>query len=71
MPSSSVALIVAILLGILLLVVLASLRFIGASEVGLVNKRLGRRLRGDQMVAFQGEAGYQARLLMPGLRFKL
>ena len=71
MSSSLVSLIVAIILGILLVIVLASLRFIGASEVGLVNKRLGRRLRGDQMVAFQGEAGYQARLLMPGLRFKL
>jgi len=69
--SSLVSLIVAIILGILLVIVLASLRFIGASEVGLVNKRLGRRLRGDQMVAFEGEAGYQARLLMPGLRFKL
>ncbi len=56
---------------VVLLVLLASFRFIGASEVGLVNKRLGRRLKGDQAIAFNGEAGYQARLLMPGLRFKL
>lgn len=54
-----------------LLVLLASFRFIAANEVGLVNKRLGKRLRGDQAIAFNGEAGYQARLLMPGLRFKL
>lgn len=54
-----------------LLILLASFRFIAANEVGLVNKRLGRRLKGDQAIAFAGEAGYQARLLMPGLRFKL
>lgn len=56
---------------VVLLLALSSFRFIGANEVGLVNKRLGRRLRGDQAIAFDGEAGYQARLLMPGLRFKL
>ncbi|WP_331950114.1 SPFH domain-containing protein [Pengzhenrongella sp.] len=54
-----------------MVIAFASLRFIGAAEVGLVNKRLGQRLRGDQAIAFEGEAGYQARLLMPGLRFKL
>jgi uncharacterized membrane protein YqiK len=69
--SSPVSIIVIVLVVLLALVVLRSLRFIGASEVGLVNKRLGPRLRGDQAIAFQGEAGYQARLLMPGLRFKL
>lgn len=52
-------------------VVLASLRSIGPSEVGLVTKRVGRRLGDDQIVAMKGEAGYQAELLMPGLRFKL
>lgn len=56
---------------VVLLLALSSFRFIGANEVGLVNKRLGRRLKGDQAIAFEGEAGYQARLLMPGLRFKL
>lgn len=55
----------------MLLLALSSFRFIGANQVGLVNKRLGRRLKGDQAIAFEGEAGYQARLLMPGLRFKL
>lgn len=56
---------------VVLLFALSSFRFIGANQVGLVNKRLGRRLKGDQAIAFAGEAGYQARLLMPGLRFKL
>ena len=56
---------------LVLLLALSSFRFIGANQVGLVNKRLGRRLKGDQAIAFEGEAGYQARLLMPGLRFKL
>ena len=30
-----------------------------------------RKLREDNPIAFHGEAGYQATLLMPGLRFKL
>ncbi len=56
---------------ILVLLFMQSFRFIGATEVGLVNKRFGRRLGGDQPLAFHGEAGYQAGLLMPGVRFKL
>jgi uncharacterized membrane protein YqiK len=40
--------------------------------VGLVTKRFGsRKLADDDPVAFKGEAGYQADLLMPGLRLKL
>ena len=58
--------------GVVVFVVFRSVRFIGAAEVGLVNKRIGlRKLRDDNPIAFRGEAGYQARLLMPGLRFKL
>ncbi|HEX3918366.1 MAG TPA: hypothetical protein VHW60_13595, partial [Caulobacteraceae bacterium] len=44
---------------------------IGPTEVGLVRKRFGGSQKGDGPVAFHGEAGYQAKLLMPGLRFKL
>lgn len=66
--TTSLVLIVIILA---LFMFLKSFRFIGATEVGLVNKRIGRRLAADQPLAFHGEAGYQARLLMPGLRFKL
>jgi hypothetical protein len=53
-------------------VVLISLRKIGPTEVGLVVKRFSaRRLRDDNPIALAGEAGYQADLLMPGLRWKL
>lgn len=44
---------------------------IGATEVGLVRKRFGmRKLDGGNIVAFNGEAGYQAELLRTGIRFK-
>src|SRR3954447_12777660 len=56
---------------VLVLVVFRSFHSIGAAEVGLVTKRIGKNLEGDQLVALKGEAGYQADLLMPGLRFKL
>src|SRR5687768_6731080 len=56
----------------LVVVLLKSLHRIGAAQVGLVVKRMAlRRLSEDNPVAFHGEAGYQAELLMPGLRFKL
>jgi regulator of protease activity HflC (stomatin/prohibitin superfamily) len=48
-----------------------SLKSIGPTEVGLVTKLIGRKLPQDNPIALLGEAGYQADLLMPGLRFKL
>jgi uncharacterized membrane protein YqiK len=60
--------VVFVLLPVVLL--LKSIYSIGPTEVGLVRKRLGRELPEDNPVAFKGEAGYQAELLMPGLRFK-
>src|SRR5262245_37129132 len=49
-----------------------SLWTIGPTEVGLVRKRFSlRKLHEGNPVAFSGEAGYQADLLMAGLRFKL
>ncbi len=49
-----------------------SIVVIGPAEVGLVVKRFSRRHnRTDIPIAFEGEAGYQAELLMPGVRFKL
>lgn len=59
-------------LGMLVVVVLIllSLYSIGPTEVGLVRKRFGKKLPGDNPVAFKKEAGYQADLLMPGIRFK-
>src|SRR6266581_4240991 len=50
---------------------LSSIYSVGPTEVGLVRKRFGAKLPGDNPVAFRGEAGYQAEMLMPGLRFKL
>lgn len=58
-------------LGAAAVVVLKSLVSIGAAEVGLVTKRFGRKLSESEFIAFDGEAGYQSELLMPGLRFKL
>ena len=55
-----------------LFVVIASFRRIGPSEVGLVRKRYASgALKDDNPVALRGEAGYQADLLMPGLRWRL
>ncbi|MGQ0832177.1 MAG: SPFH domain-containing protein [Microthrixaceae bacterium] len=59
----------AVLVGVVLLM---SVHRIGPSEVGLVIKKLGlKKLHEDNPIAFHGEAGYQAQLLMPGLRFRL
>lgn len=52
-------------------VVLRSLKMIGPTEVGLVTKRFGKKLDETNVIAMNGEAGFQAELLMPGLRFKL
>ncbi len=57
---------------VLVILVIPSLKVIGPTQVGLVMKRLSfRKLSEDNPVGFRGEAGYQADLLMPGLRFKL
>ncbi len=62
---------VIIALIVTILVILAKSTYtIGPTQVGLVRKRFGGKLPGDNPIAFRGEAGYQAELLMPGLRFK-
>src|SRR5262245_31653077 len=54
------------------LALIASIKTIGPTEVGPVTQRVGfGKLRNDNPIACHGEAGYQAKLLMPGLRFKL
>ena len=64
-----------VLSGVLALFVLVvffkSIYSVGPTQIGLVRKRFGAKLPGNNPVAFEGEAGYQAELLMPGLRFKL
>jgi hypothetical protein len=60
-----------IVVALLVVLILPSLRRIGPTQVGLVTKRLSfKKLSEDNPIAFKGEAGYQAELLMPGLRFK-
>jgi regulator of protease activity HflC (stomatin/prohibitin superfamily) len=54
------------------ILVVPSIRIIGPTEVGLVTKRFAlSKLPDDNPIAFRGEAGYQANLLMPGWHFKL
>jgi hypothetical protein len=61
-----------LLCAFILYLVFRSYHRIGPTEVGLVTQRLGlKKLSNDSPVAFAGEAGYQADLLMPGLRWKL
>ena len=60
------------MLGLILLAVsiIPSFRVIGPTEVGLLTKRFsGKKLSENNPIAFNDEAGYQADLLMPGLRW--
>jgi uncharacterized membrane protein YqiK len=67
----AIAAVVAVALVVVLVAAtLKSLKVIGPSEIGLVSKKIGGKLDDDNPVALKGEAGYQANLLMPGLRFK-
>jgi len=61
----------AALVSVFVAFILPSIRVIGPDQVGLVIKRFGlKKLTGDNPIAFNGEAGYQADLLKPGWRFK-
>ena len=54
-----------------IVIVLPSFRVIGPTQVGLVMKRFSfKKLEEDNPIALNGEAGYQADLLMPGWRWK-
>jgi regulator of protease activity HflC (stomatin/prohibitin superfamily) len=64
--------VIVVVIVLIVSIVLKSFHSIGAAEVGLVSKRFAiRKLSEDNPIGFRGEAGYQATLLMPGLRFKL
>jgi uncharacterized membrane protein YqiK len=56
---------------LLLAVALLSIHRIGPNEVGLVIRRWGRRRAEGGPIAFHGEAGYQADLLMPGIAIRV
>ena len=62
-----------IALGVIVLFTLfKSIHKIDATDIGLVQKRLAiKKLGENDPIAFRGEAGFQAELLMPGLRWKL
>lgn len=56
---------------VVLIVILMSIHKIGETQVGLVTKRLSfKKLQEDNVIAMNGEAGFQADMLMPGLRWK-
>ena len=65
---------IVVLIVVFVVAVLAfkSIHLIGPAQIGLVNKRFAfRKLPEDNPIAFRGEAGYQATMLMPGLRVRL
>jgi uncharacterized membrane protein YqiK len=70
---SAIVIIVIVLVALFVVIgAFKSVNSIGPTEVGLVVKRFSfRKLPEDNPIAFHGEAGYQAELLTPGLRFKL
>src|SRR6266568_2368666 len=58
-------------IAIVVIYIVQSLHKIGPTEIGLVPKRFSwKKLAKDNPVAFDGEAGFQADLLMAGLRWK-
>ena len=65
-------LIIGVIAAFLVVIVLVnSITIVGPTEIGLVVKRVSlKKLKDANPIAFAGEAGYQADLLMPGLRFK-
>ena len=71
MPLDFTTLTIIALAAAVVIICLMSIYSIGPTQVGLVRKRFGAKLPGDNPLAFHGEAGYQSQMLMPGLRFKL
>jgi hypothetical protein len=71
MPLDFATLIIFALVAAAVVICLKSIYSIGPTQIGLVRKRFGAKLPGDNPLAFRGEAGYQSEMLMPGLRFKL
>ena len=61
--------VLALLAAAVILVTRLGLRVIGPSQSGLLIKRFGRELPVGHVIALDGEAGYQARMLGPGWHF--
>ena len=67
----TIVLLIAGMVSLAAILILPSLHRIGPTEVGLVTRRFSaKQLKEDNPIAFNGEPGYQAELLSPGLRFK-
>jgi len=72
MQLSVIAILGLVVLAAVVFVGLRSVHSIGPTDIGLVVKKFSpKKLQDDDIIAFKGEAGFQAELLMPGLRFKL
>jgi uncharacterized membrane protein YqiK len=63
--------VVVVVVGAFVYVAFQSFKYIGPTDVGLPIKRFGGKLTDGGVIAFGGQAGYQAELLMPGWRFRL
>ena len=69
---AAIAIAIAVPLVLLLLTIaVLSIHRIGPNEVGLVIRRWGPRRAQGGPIAFHGEAGYQADLLMPGIAVRV
>jgi hypothetical protein len=62
---------VAMLFAVIALLARLGLRVIGPNESGLLIKRYGAELPAGHVIALNGEAGYQARMLGPGWHFPI
>jgi hypothetical protein len=69
-PAILLEAVVVFCLFVIVVLVGRSVYSIGPTQIGLVRRRFGAKLPGNNPIAFKGEAGYQAELLMPGLHFK-
>ena len=61
-----------VIIAIVVFTIVKSITSIGPTEIGLVTKKISlKKLSEGNPIAFHGEAGFQADLLMPGLRFRI
>lgn len=58
-----------IVLGLAILILLSGIRFIPNNRVGLIEKRFGTKSVKSGLIALNGEAGYQPRVLRGGLHY--
>jgi uncharacterized membrane protein YqiK len=70
-PLHIAALLTAVLIFVTLVVFRLGLRIVGENEAGLLVRRYGVPLAQGRLIALDGEAGYQATLLPPGMHFPI